>query len=155
MKIQILLLFTLLILATCKQKKAVPPPPALTKQEAIDAIVKFDDGWRTKDRAAVDSILGPSYIYFTQSGGLFNRDSVVATSGSPDYSLERMTRMEYQVELHGNTAIVATRWQGRGSYRGKTFNEDQRCSLTIIKTGIHIQIFSEHCTPIKPGSIFH
>jgi hypothetical protein len=155
MKIQNIVLIFSLALFSCKEQKKLPPPPPLTKQEVIDAIMKFDDGWRTKNKAAVDSMLGPSYIYFTQSGGLFTRDSVVATSGSPDYSLERMTRMEYQVELQGNTAIVATRWMGKGIYRGKPFNEDQRCSITLIKTGNRIQIYSEHCTPIRPGSIFH
>lgn len=155
MKIQNIVLILSLALFSCKEQKKLPPPAPLTKQEVIDAIMRFDEGWRTKNKPAVDSVLAPSYIYFTQSGGLFNRDSVVATAGSPDYSLERMTRMEYQVELQGNTAIVATRWQGKGVYRGKPFDEDQRCSITIIKTNGHVQIYSEHCTPIRPGSIFH
>ncbi|MCW3093592.1 MAG: hypothetical protein JWP81_4661 [Ferruginibacter sp.] len=103
----------------------------------------------------VDSVLSPGYIYFTQSGGVFSRSNLVQTAGSPEYTLDTVERMEYFVELYENTAVVSTRWQGKGRYKGTYFNEDQRCSLTIIKTADIVKIFSEHCTPIRPTRLFH
>ena len=127
----------------------------ITDKEVITAINKFDDGWEYKNLKAVDSVLSPAYIYFTQSGGTFSRDSVVATAGESDYSLQDMSRSEFAITLYGNTAIVSTRWKGKGIYRGTPFNEDQRCSIVLVKKNNKVEILSEHCTPIKGNRIFH
>jgi hypothetical protein len=142
---------SLLILSfSCNQK-----PADLSTDEVIQVINKFDKGWKNKDLNMVDSVLSPVYTYFTQSGGIFSRDSVVATAGESAYSLEEMTRSEIEVTLYENTAVVSTRWKGKGSYRGVPFDEDQRCSIIVVKNGDKVQILSEHCTPIKPNRIFH
>jgi hypothetical protein len=146
--ITILLLFITLF-TSCTRKQV------LTREEVIDVIKRFDQGWRNKNLKTVDSVLAPVYVYFTQSGGTFIRDSVVQTAGSPSYMLESMDRAEFDVRLYENTAVVSTRWQGKGTYKGTPFNEDQRCSITIIKRNNKVEILSEHCTPIKGNRIFH
>ncbi|MEO6721591.1 MAG: nuclear transport factor 2 family protein [Ferruginibacter sp.] len=151
MKFLSTIFFLVLILFTSCQRKQSP----LTKEEVIAVIKRFDEGWRTKNLNTVDSVLAPAYIYFTQSGGTFSRANLVQTAGSPDYTLEKMERMEYHVELFENTAVVSTRWQGKGTYFGTAFNEDQRCSITVIKQDGKTEILSEHCTPIKMSRIFH
>lgn len=144
-------MFSIVILfASCVKTNA-----PLTREEVISVIRKFDEGWRHKNMKEVDAVLAPAYVYFTQSGGTFSRDSVVATSGSVNYTLQDMSRSAYDVELFENTAVVSTRWQGKGSYHGTAFNEDQRCSITILKHHDKIEILSEHCTPIKAVSLFH
>jgi hypothetical protein len=148
MKNIVLLLCILTTLASCNEQ-------AITKEEAIEVIKKFDNGWEHKNFKTVDSVLSPAYIYFTQSGGTFSRDSVVATAGESAYSLRDMSRSEFVVTLYDNTAIVSTRWKGKGTYRSVPFNEDQRCSIVLIKKNDKVEILSEHCTPIKSSSIFH
>jgi hypothetical protein len=141
----------IVILSSCRQA-----PSPLTRDEAIAAIRRFDDGWYHKDLAKVDASLAPAYVYFTQSGGKFIRDSVVHTAGSPVYILDTMERKEFIVELYENTAVVSTRWIGKGVYKTVPFNEDQRCSITVMKLlNGKVQILSEHCTPIKQAVIFH
>lgn len=127
----------------------------ITKEEVIEAINKFDNGWEKKNLKAVDSILSPAYIYFTQSGGTFSRDSVVATAGENSYILSDVSRTEFVITTYGNTAVVSTRWKGKGIYRGTPFNEDQRCSVVVIKKDGKVEILSEHCTPVKANRIFH
>jgi len=149
-KAAILLFFSTVILFSCRKNKL------LTEQEAIDAINRFDEGWKNKDLKEVDSVLAPAYIYFTQSGGLFSRDGVVQTAGSNEYKLDYVRRHSVQVTLYENTAVVSTRWEGRGIYRGNPFDEDQRCSVIVIKSNNNkVQILSEHCTPIEIGHKFH
>ena len=152
-KITAIILFasSLLFITNCRPKKITP----LTEDEAINIIKRFDEGWEHKDLELVDSCLSPNYIYFTQSGGLFSRDSVVATAGSPSYSLASVERSSFSVLLEDNVAIVSTRWKGVGEYRGRPFDEDQRCSITVVKRNGKIEILSEHCTPIKQMPIFH
>lgn len=146
-----LLLFAVLLVSCGKKSKHTP----LTEEEAIAVIKRFDEGWEKKNLELVDSTLAPTYIYFTQSGGLFSRDSVVQTAGSPSYTLSSMERDAYSVQLSGDVAIVSTRWKGVGVYRGRPFDEDQRCSITIIKKDGKVMILSEHCTPITPMQLFH
>jgi hypothetical protein len=120
----------------------------LSREEVIAVINKFDEGWMAKDSALVDQALSPSYIYFTQSGGTFNRANIVHTSQSSEYKLDSVERSGYIVHIRGNTAIVSTVWKGRGKYRGEPFNDKQRCSLTIVKMDGKVEILSEHCTPL-------
>lgn len=127
----------------------------LSEEEAIMVIKAFDEGWRNKNLKMVDSVLAPSYIYFTQSGGTFSRGNLVLTAGSPEYTLQSMDRSAFFVQLYGNTAVVSTRWKGKGMYKGVPFDEDQRCSITIIKSRNKVEILSEHCTPIKPSRLLH
>ncbi len=145
-----LLFLGLIGIISCNKKQS-----PLTKEEVISVINRFDAGWKNKNLEAVDSVLAPSYIYFTQSGGIFERTSLVQTAGSPEYTLDFFQRMEYQVELFENTAVVSTRWKGKGTYKGVYFDEDQRCSITIIKTNGQVTILSEHCTPIRPTRVLH
>ena len=151
MRIPVALVFISMTGFLACQKKTSP----LTKEEVIAVIRKFDEGWRTKNLHIVDSVLAPSYIYFTQSGGIFSRKNLVQTAGSPEYTIESMNRLEFFVELYENTAVVSTRWQGKGIYMSVDFNEDQRCSLTIIKSNNKVEILSEHCTPIKSTKVLH
>ena len=143
------LILIVFVFTSCLKKQA------LTEKEVLNVINKFDNGWRNKNLHQVDSVLAPGYVYFTQSGGVFSREGVVQTAGSPAYSLDSMYRSDFIVELYENTAIVSTRWRGRGLYKEHPFDENQRCSITVVKLNGKIQILSEHCTPIKIARVFH
>lgn len=149
MKKYFVIFISVIAFCSCKRQQL------LTKEEVSAVINRFDDGWEHKNLSRVDSTLAPGYSYFTRSGGIFSRDSVVATAGESDYSLRDMSREILDITLYDNTAIVSTRWKGKGSYRGEAFDEDQRCSVVIVKKDGKAQIVSEHCTPIKTNRIFH
>lgn len=138
--IAVLFLFASL---SCQQKET------LTREEVITAIQRFDNGWKNKNVAAVDSVLSPSYVYFTQSGGSFDRKNLIQTAGSADYKLDTFQRQPIDIKIEGNTAIVNTVWNGKGSYFGNPFDDSQRCSITVIKKNGKVEILSEHCTLIR------
>lgn len=121
----------------------------LTEKEVIAVMDKFDQGWREKNAALVDSVLFPHYLYFTQSGKTFDRASLVATAGSSDYSLQTMERDNLTIQLEGHAAVVNTIWKGKGVYHGESFDDRQRCSVTIVKSNGQVRILAEHCTPIR------
>jgi hypothetical protein len=141
--------FLLTIISSCNLQSPI------TEDEVTNVISRFDNGWEHKNMKEVDSVLSPSYIYFTRSGGIFSRDSVVATAGESSYSLRDVSRTDFVITIYNNTAIVSTRWKGKGMYRGTPFNEDQRCSIVVVKTGNKVEILSEHCTPIQATKVFH
>jgi hypothetical protein len=121
----------------------------LTEEEVLAVINKFDEGWKNKNKAIVDSVLSEHYVYFTQSGYTFNREKLVATAGSDVYTLQNMERENFIVQLDGNAAVVNTIWKGEGYYHGEQFSDRQRCSVTIVKHKGKVKILAEHCTPIK------
>lgn len=145
-----ILILLIISFVSCNKKQS-----PLTREEVIAVIKRFDEGWKNKDLKKVDSVLAPSYVYFTQSGGIFARENLVQTAGSPDYKLDTFERSHYFVELFENTAVVSTKWVGKGTYNGVKFDEVQRCSLTIIKANGKVEILTEHCTPIKPVRVIH
>jgi hypothetical protein len=142
------ILLSLLICATlsqgCRRREAL-----LTEAEVLAVIARFDKGWETKDSSLVDSVLSQHYVYFTQSGHTFDRQSLVATAASDVYTLQSMEREALTMQLEGNTAVVNTVWKGKGHYHGQAFDDRQRCSITIVKHEGRVRILSEHCTPIK------
>lgn len=135
----------LLGMISCNQEEI------LTKEEVLAVIEKFDQGWQNKNAALVDSVLSKQYVYFTQSGHTFDRESLLKTAGDSIYTLQSMKREQYTIQLEGNTAVVNTTWQGKGSYHGQEFDDNQRCSVTIVKYKGEVKILSEHCTPIRPA----
>lgn len=142
-------LLTVVTLVSCFGIGKKPSTELLTKEEVYEAITAFDNAWKNKNAPTVDSVLSTAYIYFTPSGNVFSRDSIVATAASDTYSLEFVERIISDIQLDGNTAVVNTRWQGTGIYRNQLFDDDQRCSITLLKKDGRIQILSEHCTEIK------
>ena len=141
------LLLMSVFLICCSSKQHTDTP--LTEEEVFAVINRFDSAWKNKDRTMVDSVLSEHYLYFTQSGATFNRQSLVETAGSDIYSLQSMQRESFTIQLEGNTAVVNTIWKGKGSYHGEEFNDKQRCSVTIVKHDGKVKILAEHCTPIK------
>jgi hypothetical protein len=142
--------FLLLFLVSCTVNNGVNNNEELLTEEEVMAVIgKFDEGWKNKDEAIVDSVLSEHYVYFTQSGYTFNRAKLVATAGSDVYTLQNMERENFVVQIEGNTAVVSTIWKGEGYYHGEQFNDKQRCSVTIVKHNGVVKILAEHCTPIK------
>ena len=131
--------------SSCKPKTQ----DLLTEKEVIAVMDKFDLGWKEKNAALVDSVLFPHYLYFTQSGKTFDRASLVATAGSREYSLQTMERDNLTIQLEGHAAVVNTIWKGKGVYHGESFDDRQRCSVTIVKSNGQVRILAEHCTPIR------
>ena len=131
-------------LITCR-----PAEDALTEQEVTTVMDQFDRGWKEKNPALVDKALSTHYLYFTQSGRTFTRAALLATAGSDVYSLQNMSREQISVEIDGNAAVVNTVWSGKGFYHGESFDDRQRCSVTIVKHQGKVKILSEHCTPIR------
>jgi len=144
-KILILIISVIsIVFFACNKKKEL-----LTPEEIQTVINRFDKGWKSKDTSAVDSVLAGSYVYFTQSGGTYDRKNVMQTASSQEYILEEYSREQISYRIEGSTAIVNTVWIGKGLYRNIPFADTQRCSITIFKKDGKVQILSEHCTVIK------
>ena len=122
---------------------------ALTEKEVTDFINDYDNMWAKRDTSALKEAMADNYIYFTSVGSTTDREKILGWFVPADkYKVDTAIRSEIDVTIHGNTAIVSSRWIGSGSFDGEKFRDDQRCSLTIQKEKGKMKLISEHCTQI-------
>jgi Domain of unknown function (DUF4440) len=130
------------------------------------SVARYDSAWNRRDTSTVGRILAPQYQYFTSLGGVSSRAESMAMLSDPGYRLERASRSEIKVAMSGPVAVVSSRWQGQGTYRGQPFKDDQRCGQTWLLSDPHRetpgagelrdtrewQLLSEHCVQIAPAT---
>jgi len=115
-------------------------------------VAQYDSAWNRRDTSVVSYLLAPQYQYFTSQGGVSLRDGTIGFLSSPDYALRHAKRSEVSVSLSGPVAVVNSRWQGQGTYRGEAFKDDQRCGQTWLRTSRVWKLLSEHCVQIAPAA---
>jgi ketosteroid isomerase-like protein len=132
-------------------RDAPPAPP--TRDEILVAIDAYDSAWNRRDTATVAAALADDYVYFSSDGHALPRAETLGFLASPDYVLETAERSEVEVtHLTSGMAVVSSRWRGHGTWQGKPFTDDQRCSLVLGHSTGRWQLLAEHCTQIKPAS---
>src|SRR5437899_13021319 len=114
--------------------------------DLIHVIEQYDHAWNNKDASAVGRFLAPDYVYFSSTGQVQSRQHTLDMLVSPKYVLASAERSEVKVYRMSGTAVVSSRWKGHGTYDGKEFRDDQRCSLVLVQAGKSWLILSEHCT---------
>lgn len=139
---------SLLFLALCVFSSA----QTSQSQEAEVArfIESYDNAWNHKDTAAIERILAPDYVYFSSKGQVRSRQSLLQEFLSPKYHLESAQRSEVKVSLTSGTAVVSSRWKGHGTFDGREFHDDQRCSIILARRNNDWLVLAEHCTQIVP-----
>jgi ketosteroid isomerase-like protein len=118
------------------------------EQDAIHFIEEYDRAWNHKDAAAVERALAPGYLYFSSKGDVVSRQQTLDMVRSPKYALTSAERSEVKAYVISRTAVVSSRWKGHGSFGGKEFHDDQRCSVVLVREGQGWLVMSEHCTQI-------
>ena len=134
----------------CKETAEKPAlENGLTEKEVRDFINDYDTMWAKRDTTAMKKAMAENYVYFTSVGSTTDRRKILGWFVPADkYKVDTAIRSEIAVTIHGNTAVVSSRWIGSGSFDGEKFRDDQRCSLTIQKENGEIKLISEHCTEI-------
>jgi hypothetical protein len=142
--------------ASCKNNEQGSENSAgnFSKEEVISFLKVYDDAWNTKKTRIVDSLYAPQYKYFTSVGGVSSRSRNLEILAADYYKLISANRNEIEISIDGNTAIVSSRWQGNGIWKGEPFTDNQRCGLVIQKRGKELKLLSEHCVDISTEPSF-
>jgi ketosteroid isomerase-like protein len=117
-------------------------------QDVIHFVEEYDGAWNRKDAASVERFLAADYVYFTSKGAIHSRQQMLDMVLSPKYVLVSADRSEMKVYRTSSTAVVSSRWKGHGTYDGRGFQDDQRCSIVLGREKQGWQVLSEHCTQI-------
>ena len=116
--------------------------------DIVQFVRTYDNAWNKKDASTVENMLGADYVYFSSRGVTESRQQVLDMLRSPKYALAAAERSEVKVYRTGSTAVVSSRWKGHGTYDGRDFHDDQRCSIVLGQEKQRWQVLAEHCTQI-------
>ena len=145
-----LLPLAIVLLGVAMPLRAQTRGDAAAEVEVARLVARYDSAWNGRDTATVGRLLAPRYQYFTSRGGMSSRAETMTTLADPEYVLRRARRSELTVTPSVEVAIVASRWEGDGTYKGERFVDDQRCGQTWVRSGATWQLLSEHCVQIDP-----
>jgi ketosteroid isomerase-like protein len=141
--------FAFIVLAVClTQSSAFSQSSNTFETEVKRAVAEYDVAWNKKDVKAVSSLLADDYVYFTSLGGTSDRKSTIEFLSSPDYKLTFVERSEIVVHTKSGTAVVSSRWKGKGTWKEGEINDDQRCGQVFIKDKKTWKLLAEHCVQI-------
>jgi len=138
------LLLSLSLLCTISSAQAARSSEA----DIVRFIESYDNAWNHKDTAALERVLAPDYVYFSSKGQVRSRQSLLDEFMSPKYNLVSAERTELKVYRTLDAAVVSSRWKGHGTFDGREFHDDQRCSIVLARGRKDWLVLAEHCTQI-------
>lgn len=124
---------------------APPASPVGTEDGLRAAVTTYDSAWLAKDAPTVARILAPEYTYFTSMGGLSDTNATLAFLADTAYMLTLSHRTDIRVKMTGTTAVVSSRWEGKGRYKAEAVRDDQTCGQTWTWMEGRWMLLSEHC----------
>lgn len=119
----------------------------------MDELEKLNDAWIRawfeKNAAVVDELMTPDYEYVGPDGRVMDRAEILRIIRSPGYELKSGSRTEVTlVEVAAGVVLVKDRWQGVGTYEGKSFTDDHRCTRLWVRRGGKWLVAHEQCSAI-------
>jgi uncharacterized protein (TIGR02246 family) len=113
----------------------------------IDLSERWFRAWLDKDAATVESLAAEDYLYIAPTGLRMDRQAIFAVIRSSSYRLERGKRTEVLVRALGqDAAMVRHRYQGTGTFEGKSFTDDQQCVMIWEKQVDGWRLVMEQCS---------
>ena len=108
---------------------------------------RWSTAWLEHDAAQVEAMMAPEYAYVAADGEVLTRDQILEIIGSPDYALAWGGRSEVSVTpVASDCAIVTSRSTGAGTFHGRRFRGDLRCSSVFVRRADRWLVVHEHCS---------
>ena len=115
-------------------------------------MTEWQNAWFAKNGRAIAAMMADDYIYVAPNGAVMDRATILGVVDDPTYALTDGGHTETVVTMLGeDAALVRRRWQGSGTYRGRTFVEDHRCATICDRSSGEWRIRYEHCSAVAAG----
>jgi ketosteroid isomerase-like protein len=103
-----------------------------------------------KDAKALDMILANTLVSVDIDGSVQSKGEFLASIKAPDFQASQAVTEQSNVEVYGNTAVVAGVFRIKGTEKGKPFLHRERFVDTWIKTNGAWQCVATTSTLIAP-----
>jgi len=93
---------------------------------AVEEVLGAERDWLSAhlrlDVTALDRLMAPDYVQIDDSGGLVDKEEVLASFRSGGRNWTEAHSDDHRVRVYGEVAVVVGRWRARGTNTGKAFD---------------------------------
>jgi hypothetical protein len=108
----------------------------------------WNTAWLEKDAALVEKLMADDYLYIAPNGQLLDRKAILNVIRSPSYRLDNSTRTPVVIKTAGkDAAIMVFHSQAAGTFEGKSFKDDHKCTMLCVRRGNEWRVLLEQCSP--------
>src|SRR5450432_4027711 len=96
----------------------------------------WNRAWLERDATLVEKLMADDYLYIAPNGALLDRQAILNVIKSPSYRLDHSTRTPVLIKPVGaDAAVMVFRSQAAGSFAGKSFKDDHKCTMLCVRRG--------------------
>ena len=108
----------------------------------------WNRAWLERDVALVEKLMADEYLYVAPNGKLLDRKAILNIIKSPNYRLDNSTRTPVVIKPVGADAgIMVFQSQAAGTFEGKGFKDDNKCTMVCVRRDSEWRILLEQCSP--------
>jgi hypothetical protein len=108
----------------------------------------WNQAWLEKDVATVEKLMADDYLYIAPNGKLLDRKAILNVIKSPSYRLDHSTRTPVVIKIVGaDGAVMVFHSQAAGTFEGKSFRDDHKCTMLCVGRGGEWRVLLEQCSP--------
>lgn len=111
----------------------------MAQDKAAGEVRQAEDQWvaaiKSKDRAAMETILSKDLVYTHSTGLVEDKSQYIAAVTSGNQKYDGVSYEEPSIHVYGSTAVVASKVTMTGSTKGTPFNNKLRLLHVWVKQG--------------------
>ncbi len=124
----------------------------MTKAEIVDEVVRVERRWvqahRDLDLDAIEELLAEDYMQIRADGSVIGKAKALESYRSGKRHWDFANSDEYQITVHGDTAILVGRWRGRGENEGEPFDYSARFMSIYVRRAGTWRLVADQSTPL-------
>lgn len=132
---------------------AAAPAKAAAAEDAATAIKALEEKWVQAqlkgDSVALAAVLADGFVSTGSTGEMRTKAEVVGNLKSGVSKFETGKLFDLRVMVYGDAAVAIGRWEGKGSEKGKPFNDVERFTDTWVKQGGQWRCVASQGTLVK------
>jgi ketosteroid isomerase-like protein len=120
--------------------------------DLIGEVIQAERAWveahRRLDIAALEQLMADEYRHIQADGKVVDKAADLASYQTGDRFWEFAESDEYDVQLHGQTAVLIGRWRAKGINAGERFDYAARFISVYVKRDGRWQMVAAQSTPL-------
>ena len=110
---------------------------------------KWEQAQLKGDAAALGALLANGFVSTSNTGEVHNKTEILDRLKSGALKLQTSKLDDLRVMVFGDAAVVVGHWQGKGTEKGKPFDEAERFTDTWVKRAGQWRCVASQGTLIK------
>jgi len=117
-------------------------------REVLQAERQWVEAHRRLDIVALERLMADEYKHIRADGTVAGKEEDLASYQTGDRYWDFADSDEYDIQLHGQTAVLIGRWRARGENAGERFDYAARFISVYVKRAGRWQMVAAQSTPL-------